>query len=202
MRKKICIIDYGMGNLRSVEKAFEYIGFQVITTQDKDEIKKHEAIVLPGVGAFGVAVENLNNLGLIDVLKSKIGNSIFFGICLGYQLLYDFSEEGDCEGLKILRGRVKRFPQIRDIKVPHMGWNKISVNPHSLLLKGLNDQYVYFVHSYYVENQDKSIVSSTCEHGIEFDSSIEKNSIYATQFHPEKSGEVGLEILENFGRLI
>ena len=131
-----------MGNLRSVEKAFEYIGFKTIVTSDKDEIKKHEAIALPGVGAFGIAYENLGKLKLIEILRSKINEAFFLGICLGYQLLYDFSEEGNCEGLKILRGSVKRFPQIKNIKIPHMGWNKISVSPNSILLKGLDNQYV------------------------------------------------------------
>ncbi len=200
--KRICIIDYGMGNLRSVEKAFEYLGFFPIITSSKEEIEKHDAIVLPGVGAFDVAYKNLEKLGLIEILKKKLNDAIFLGICLGYQLLYDFSEEGNCEGLKVLSGDVKKFPQKQNIKIPHMGWNKIKVKETSKLLKGLDGQYVYFVHSFYVDNKDKEIVSSTCEHGIEFDSSIEKENIFATQFHPEKSGEVGLEILRNFGGLI
>lgn len=200
--KKICIVDYGMGNLRSVQKAFEYIGFDPIVTSNKDEIEMYEAIVLPGVGAFDIAFKNLEKLGLIEILKRKLDNSIFLGICLGYQLLYEFSEEGNCEGLKVLEGNVRRFPKKDTLKVPHMGWNKIKVKNNSKLLKGLDGQYVYFVHSYYVDNKDKGIVSSTCEHGIEFDSSIEKGNIFATQFHPEKSGEVGLEILKNFGGLI
>ncbi|AZT90234.1 imidazole glycerol phosphate synthase subunit HisH [Caldicellulosiruptor changbaiensis] len=200
--KRICIVDYGMGNLRSVQKAFEYLGFNPIVTSNKDEVEMCEAIVLPGVGAFDVAYENLEKLDLVDVLKRKLNDAIFLGICLGYQLLYEFSEEGNCEGLKVLEGKVKKFPKKDTIKIPHMGWNKIKVKNSSKLLKGLDGQYVYFVHSYYVDNKDKEIVSSTCEHGIEFDSSIEKGNIFATQFHPEKSGEVGLEILRNFGGLI
>lgn len=124
------------------------------------------------------------------------------GICLGYQLLYEFSEEGNCEGLRIFNGEVKKFPQKENIKIPHMGWNRIKVKGNSKLLKGVDNQFVYFVHSYYVENRDKSIVSSVCEHGIEFDSSIESGNIFGTQFHPEKSGEVGLQILKNFGGLL
>jgi len=200
--KRICIVDYGMGNLRSVQKAFEYLGFNPIVTSNKDEVEMCEAIVLPGVGAFDVAYKNLEKLNLLEVLKRKLNDAIFLGICLGYQLLYEFSEEGNCEGLKVLKGSVKRFPKKDTIKIPHMGWNKIKVKNNSKLLKGLDGQYVYFVHSYYVDNKDKEIVSSTCEHGIEFDSSIEKGNIFATQFHPEKSGEVGLEILRNFGGLI
>lgn len=200
--KKICIVDYGMGNLRSVQKAFEYIGFEAFVTSSKDEIEKAEAIVLPGVGAFDVAILNLERFGLVNVLKKKIKESVFLGICLGYQLLYEFSEEGSCEGLKILKGDVKKFSQKENIKIPHMGWNRIKVKGNSKLLKGVDGQFVYFVHSYYVENKDKSIVSSVCEHGIEFDSSIESGNIFATQFHPEKSGEVGLQILKNFGGLL
>lgn len=200
--KRICIVDYGMGNLRSVQKAFEYLGFSTIVTSHKDEVEMYEAIVLPGVGAFDVAYKNLEKLDLVEVLKRKLNDAIFLGICLGYQLLYEFSEEGNCEGLKVLKGSVKRVPKKDTIKIPHMGWNKIKVKNNSKLLKGLNGQYVYFVHSYYVDNKDKEIVSSTCEHGIEFDSSIEKGNVFATQFHPEKSGEVGLEILRNFGGLI
>jgi len=200
--KKICIVDYGMGNLRSVQKAFEYIGFDVFVTSSKDEIERAEAIVLPGVGAFDVAIFNLERFGLVDVLRKKIRESLFLGICLGYQLLYEFSEEGNCEGLKILKGDVKKFSQKENIKIPHMGWNRIKVKGNSKLLKGMDNQFVYFVHSYYVENKDKSIVSSVCEHGIEFDSSIEIGNIFATQFHPEKSGEVGLQILKNFGGLL
>jgi len=191
-----------MGNLRSVQKAFEYIGFDVFVTSSKDEIERAEAIVLPGVGAFDVAIFNLERFGLVDVLRKKIRESLFLGICLGYQLLYEFSEEGNCEGLKILKGDVKKFSQKENIKIPHMGWNRIKVKGNSKLLKGMDNQFVYFVHSYYVENKDKSIVSSVCEHGIEFDSSIEIGNIFATQFHPEKSGEVGLQILKNFGGLL
>jgi len=202
LKKKICIIDYGMGNLKSVEKAFEYIGYSPVISSDKDEIKKYDAIVLPGVGAFGKAMQNIERLGLAEVIWQKALNALFLGICLGYQLLYDFSEEGNCNGLGILKGRVKRFAKIGDIKIPHMGWNKIEVDNKSILLKGIDGGYVYFVHSYYVDNDKKDIVSSRCEHGIKFDASIEHKNLFATQFHPEKSGELGLEILKNFGRLL
>lgn len=202
MKKRITIIDYGMGNLRSVEKAFKYLGYEVNVCYEKEEILLAEKIVLPGVGAFQKAIENIKNLDLYHVIKQKIiDKTPFLGICLGYQLLYEFSEEGNEKGLNLLKGSVIKFKENNKFKVPHMGWNKILVNERSRLLKGLSGNYFYFVHSYYVNNSNKDIVSSTSYHGLGFDSSIEYENIYATQFHPEKSGDVGLEILDRFGGL-
>jgi len=199
MKKKITILDYGMGNLKSVEKAFLYLGYETIVTNEKIEIERAQKIVIPGVGAFAKAMENLKKLNLIDVILKLLKNGTpFLGICLGYQILYQFSEEGNAEGISFLNGRVRKFQRINEIKVPHMGWNKIYTNNSSKLLKNFDRTYVYFVHSYYVENDD-NIVAAKSFHGQYFDAAIEKENIMAVQFHPEKSGEVGLEILKVFG---
>lgn len=202
----IAIIDYGMGNLRSVSKALELLGAQVCITSDKGEIKKAKGIVLPGVGAFIQAMENLKRLNLTSVICDVLEkNKPFLGICLGMQLLFSESEEGgDCKGLGIIEGRVRRFGP-GALKVPHMGWNTVKFKAQSEKYKifdGISDNsYMYFVHSYYAEPKDKSLILATAEYGIEFTAAIAKKSIYATQFHPEKSHTLGLKILENFCKL-
>lgn len=195
-----------MGNLRSVGKALELLGVRVCITSDKEEIKKAKGIVLPGVGAFIQAMENLKRLNLISVICDALGEKKpFLGICLGMQLLFSESEEGGkCKGLGMIEGRVRRFGP-GDLKVPHMGWNNVKFktqNEQCKIFGGIPDNsYMYFVHSYYAEPKDESLVLATAEYGIEFTAAIAKDSIYATQFHPEKSHTLGLKILKNFCKL-
>jgi len=201
----ISIIDYGVGNLRSVEKAFHFIGCEAKITSDENAILSSSAVVLPGVGAFADAMISLEKTGMLCTVKKVIDQGIpFLGICLGMQLLFEYSEEGGekVAGLGILKGGVKQFPLDMNLKIPHMGWNSLNVPKKSLLFESLpSNPYVYFVHSYYVSAAEKSTVAATCNYGIEFDAAIEINNIFATQFHPEKSGEVGLKILKNFAAL-
>ena len=197
----ITVIDYGLGNLRSVVKALESVGAKVKVTSNSLDITKAKAIVLPGVGAFHRGIENLDKLEILPALCSAIReeNKPFLGICLGLQLLFMESEEhGAHKGLNIIEGRVKRFSAA--MKIPHMGWNQIKLkNKRSKIFDGIPDNsYFYFVHSYYVEPKDKNIVTTTTDYGIEFVSSIQKDNVYGLQFHPEKSSALGLKILENF----
>lgn len=197
----IAIIDYDMGNLKSVSKAFTQIGANACVTRDPKKIKEAQKIVLPGVGAFSKCMENLANYGLIEFLKDEIKRGKkFLGICLGFQLLFDESEEfGPSKGLGILPGKVKRFQG--KVKVPHIGWNQIRQKKKSILFKEISDEsFFYFVHSYYVVPQDPQLIASETDYGISFCSSIEKDNILACQFHPEKSQRLGLKILENFAR--
>lgn len=203
----IAVIDYDMGNLRSVAKALEYAGAQVTVTAEPATILKADKVVLPGVGAFGLCMENLKTRGLLPVVREVIDSGKWFlGICLGLQLLFEESEEfGPVEGLKILRGRVKKFPDgledadQGDLKIPHMGWNQVHQKRDSVLFKGLPDgAFFYFVHSYYVDPGLPSLVSGETQYGLPFCSAIEKNNILACQFHPEKSQEAGLKVLKNF----
>lgn len=203
----IAIIDYGMGNLRSVQKGFEYVGHEAVVTRDLRVIDQASHVVLPGVGAFGDCMANLGRYELTDVIHRSIGKGKpFLGICLGYQLLFSESEEFGChKGLGILAGKVKAIPLPHDdgdmsLKIPHMGWNTIQVNKPAPPLQNIAPgSYVYFVHSYYVEPADSSLVSTQTEYGIRFASSVWKDNIFATQFHPEKSQAVGLQVLKNFG---
>lgn len=205
----IAIIDYGMGNLRSVQKAFERIGHSAVVTRDKKIINDADKIVLPGVGAFPDCMKNLADLGLIDpIIKGVEAGKPFFGICLGLQVLFTESEEfGIHKGLDIIKGRVIRFPEGLSsngtrLKIPHMGWNEIRMKKKTPVLDGIPEgSYLYFVHSYYVVPQDKDIIATTTDYGVEFVSSIWKDNIFACQFHPEKSQQAGLKILENFGGL-
>ena len=202
----IAIIDYGVGNLRSVEKAFHFINAEAVVSSDAEFIRKADAVVLPGVGAFFDAMESLRKAGMEEVVKKVISEGKpFLGICLGMQLLFDYSEEGNEEvkGLGIFKGAIKQLPSNMNLKVPHMGWNSIMTKKDSLLFRGLPEiPYVYFVHSYYLEAVDKEIVSATTSYGIDFDVAISKGNVFATQFHPEKSGEIGLTILKNFIKVI
>ncbi|MBE7011038.1 MAG: imidazole glycerol phosphate synthase subunit HisH [Ruminococcaceae bacterium] len=196
----IAIIDYDAGNLRSVEKAFLFLGQDVIVSSDPQVILGADKVVLPGVGAFGDAMDKLTHAGLDAVVKEVIKKGTpFLGICLGMQLMYEFSEEGNCEGLGILKGTVKRFSESDGLKIPQIGWNSLHVTNRNGLLKGCPEvPYVYFVHSYYVDAADKSSVSATVEYGACADVLVETNNIHLTQFHPEKSGEIGLQMLKNF----
>jgi len=201
----ISIIDYGMGNLRSVQKGLERVGFPAEVTRDSGKIRAADGVVLPGVGAFGACMDNLRGYGLLDVVRDVIARGTpFLGICLGMQLLFEESEEfGPVPGLGVFPGRVVRFAERPDLKVPHMGWNQIRKRQDTPLLRGIDDgAFVYFVHSYYVVPADPGLTATTTEYGTDFTSAITHGNIFATQYHPEKSQAVGLKILENFGRLV
>ena len=200
----IAIIDYDAGNLMSVKKALDYIGQESVITRDKDVLFAADKVILPGVGAFSDAMDKLKNYGLIDVIHEIIGKGTpFLGICLGLQLLFERSDEAPgVEGLCALKGSINRIPDGEGLKIPHMGWNSLDIKPEAKLFKGISNQaYVYFVHSYYLEATDKDIVAATTEYGVNIHASVEKDNVFACQFHPEKSGEVGLTILKNFAEL-
>jgi len=196
----IAIIDYGMGNLRSVQKALEKAGADALITQNRDDIEKASHVVLPGVGAMQPAMEKLESLGLTESIKKCIKEKKpFLGICLGFQLLFEKSNEGGhVKGLGLLPGNVKRFAN--DLKVPHMGWNQLDIQQKDCpLWKGIeNKSNVYFCHSYYVKPDDVALISTITDYGMDFTSAISKNNIFGVQFHPEKSQEIGLAILKNF----
>jgi glutamine amidotransferase len=199
----IAVIDYGMGNLRSVTNALEKLGADAVVTRDKKVISASRAIILPGVGAFGKCIENLEKLELLDFLKETIGEGKqYLGICLGMQVLFESSEEAPgIAGMGVLKGTVPRFTG--DIKIPHMGWNNIKIVKETEILRGIdNSEYFYFVHSYYCSPEDKGIVATTTPYGGEFVSSVQKDNIFACQFHPEKSQRVGLQLLQNFVNLV
>jgi glutamine amidotransferase len=200
----IAIVDYGMGNLRSVQKGFAQVGIAAEITRDAATIARAPGVVLPGVGAFGACMENLRAYGLVDVVREVIERGTpFLGICLGLQLLFEESEEfGPVQGLGVLRGRCVRFRDrdAADFRVPHMGWNQISKRQRPPALADVDDgAFVYFVHSYYVEPRDPGLVATVTDYGGEFVSSIARDNLFACQFHPEKSQRVGLRILQNFG---
>lgn len=201
----IAIVDYDAGNLKSVEKALQFLGREVIVTRDPKTIEQAEKVILPGVGSFGNAMNNLEHYNLVDTLKKvAINGTPFLGICLGLQLLFDSSEESEgAEGLSILKGRIKKIPPAPDIKIPHMGWNSLQVNPEAVLFKGLPQHpYVYFVHSFYLEATIRDEVAATAFYGAtSIDASVESKNIFACQFHPEKSGDIGLGILRNFAEI-
>jgi len=200
----IAVIDYGMGNLRSVEKALERVGAKAIVTSDPKILSRCDKLVFPGVGAFGEAMKELKRLKLVGPIKDAIDEGKpFLGLCLGLQLLFEKSEEDPgVKGLCVLKGESRRFKfKGPGLKVPHMGWNCIKKNPKSKLLDGIPDNaYMYFVHSYYVVPKDKKIALTITDYGIDFVSGIAKDNIYGIQFHPEKSQELGLKILKNFVR--
>jgi len=201
----IAIIDYGMGNLRSVQKGLERVGAVAELTRDPERIGAAAGVVLPGVGAFGACMDNLRAYGLVETVRRVIARGTpFLGICLGMQLLFEESEEfGRVPGLGIFPGRVVRFADTPALKVPHMGWNRIRKLQDVPHLRGIDDgAFVYFVHSYYVAPADTSLTATTTEYGTEFTSAICRDNVFATQYHPEKSQAVGLKILENFGRLV
>lgn len=200
----IVMIDYDAGNLKSVEKALKYLGQEVAITRDPHQILKADKVILPGVGAFGDAMEKLQRYNLVETLKKVAAQGTpFFGICLGLQLLFESSEEcPGIEGLSILKGHIKKIPPKEGLKIPHMGWNSLSLKPESRLFRGIENQpYVYFVHSYYLCAEEPDIVAATTEYSVSIHAAVEKDNIFACQFHPEKSSETGLRILENFAKL-
>lgn len=199
----IAIIDYGMGNLRSVAKAFEKVGAGVCVTRDADVIQHADKVVLPGVGAFKKCMENLAAFGLIEVVKQTIlADKPFLGICLGFQLLFEQSEEfGPAAGLGVLSGKVRLFKD-RAVKIPHMGWNQLTQTSQTSVLKGIPDgAEFYFVHSYYVDPADPKLIATTTDYGGEFCSSIARGNLFACQFHPEKSQTLGLRLIQNFAEM-
>jgi len=201
----IAIIDYGMGNLRSVQKGLERVGFAAAVTRDAAEIEAAAGVVLPGVGAFGACMANLHAYGLVETVKRVVERGTpFLGICLGMQLLFEESEEfGPVQGLGIFPGRVVRFRETGEMKVPHMGWNQIRKTQDLPHLRGIEDgAYVYFVHSFYVVPRDPALTATATSYGEEFTSAVARGNVFATQYHPEKSQAVGLRILENFGRIV
>ncbi|HIK57488.1 MAG TPA: imidazole glycerol phosphate synthase subunit HisH [Nitrospinaceae bacterium] len=207
----IAIIDYGMGNLRSVQKGFEAVGAEAIVTSDSRKILSANSVVLPGVGAFKECMVNLEKLGLIDTVHQSVkSGKPFLGICLGLQLLFNHAEEfGYVEGLGILSGKVVGFKDTQpesssgeSLKIPHMGWNRVRVVPGNPLFDSVADEsYFYFVHSYYIVPEDPAVVATTTSYGIDFTSGIRHDNVHAFQFHPEKSQRLGLTILKNFSRL-
>lgn len=197
----IAIIDYDAGNLKSVEKALLHLGEEAKITRDPQEILKADKVILPGVGAFGDAMEKINNYNLIPVIKQVIEQKTpFLGICLGLQLLFQESDETPgIEGLGILPGKIVSIPPKEGFKIPHMGWNSITISPDAKLFKGIEqDSYVYFVHSFYLQAQRESDVAATTDYIVNIHASVEHENVFACQFHPEKSGDVGLKILKNF----
>ena len=205
MNPKIVIIDYGMGNLRNVQRGFERIGLEAKLTRNKKEIQRASAIVLPGVGAFKDCMINLEKYGMVEsLLRSIEKGKPYLGICLGLQILFSESEEfGSHKGLDLIKGRVVRFKPDPEHKVPHMGWNTVEIEREVPMLQGIvSGDFFYFVHSYYVIPEEKQWISSFTNYGLSFVSSIWKENIFATQFHPEKSQHKGLKILENFVKSI
>ena len=197
----VAIIDYDAGNIKSVQKAIEYLGEDVIITRDPEVILNASRVILPGVGAFGDAMEKLHKYNLVDVIKEVVKREIpFLGICLGLQLLFEKSDETPgVQGLGILKGEIKRIPDNGELKIPHIGWNSLSYPNKGRLYEGISEEsYVYFVHSYYLDAEDKNIVVATTEYGTTIHASVEQGNVFACQFHPEKSSSVGLKILDNF----
>ena len=200
----IAIIDYDAGNLKSVEKALLSLGEETVITRDPEVILNADKAILPGVGAFGDAMQNLKNFGLVDVIKQfTASGKPFLGICLGLQLLFESSDETPgAEGLGILKGKILRIPPCEDLKIPHMGWNSLKISEGARLFKGLpQDTYVYFVHSYYLKAEEPEIVAATTEYSTLIHASVESGNVFACQFHPEKSSTAGLAILKNFAAL-
>lgn len=201
MSKKVVIIDYGMGNLHSVNKAVAAVGGEPVLTSDAEVIAKAEKIILPGVGAFGDCMANLEKSGLIPVIKEHLAKGTpFLGICLGMQLLFEGSEEDPgVAGLGFFKGQVKKLTTME--KIPHMGWNKLELRSASPLLTDAAGEYVYFVHSFHAEPEDRSIITSVCDYGQEVTASVGKGNVQAFQFHPEKSSRAGLALLKKFVEL-
>ena len=200
----IAIIDYDAGNIKSVEKALKTLGQEVVVTRDPEVILSADRVILPGVGAFGDAMGKLHDYGLVDVIHKVVEkNSPFLGICLGLQLMFESSEETPgVEGLGILKGKIVKIPDNGELKIPHMGWNSLHFQNEGRLFANLpQDSYVYFVHSYYLQAEDESIVKATTDYSTCIHASVEKNNVFACQFHPEKSSDVGLTILKNFCEL-
>ena len=197
----VAMIDYDAGNIKSVEKALIALGEDVVVTRQREAILSADHVVLPGVGAFGDAMEKLHKYQLIDVIREVTNKGIpFLGICLGLQLLFESSEESEgIDGLGILPGRIVRLPEDQGLKIPHIGWNSLRYPNSGRLFDGIPEQsYVYFVHSYYLQAADPGIVTATTEYAAPIHASVEKDNVFACQFHPEKSSDVGMQILKNF----
>lgn len=197
----VAIIDYDAGNLKSVQKAFESLGEEAVATRDFQTILHADRIVLPGVGSFGTAMQQLKKYELDQVIREAVARKIpFLGICLGLQLLFEGSDESmGVEGLGILQGRIVKIPEADGLKIPHIGWNSLTMHGKGKLFFGIKDQsYVYFVHSYYLKAKDEQIVKATTEYGVTIHASVEWQNVFACQFHPEKSSTTGLGILKNF----
>ncbi len=197
----IAIIDYDAGNIKSVEKALQYLGAGTILTRDKNEILNADKVILPGVGSFGDAMNRLKKYELEPVIREVVDKGTpFLGICLGLQLLFESSEETPgVEGLSILKGKIIRIPEGEYLKIPHMGWNSLHLTGNGRLFAGIEEgSYVYFVHSYYLKAEDDGIVKATTQYNTCIHASVEKDNVFACQFHPEKSSKVGLKMLENF----
>lgn len=197
----ITIIDYGSGNLKSIRNGFRRIGAEALVTNDKKDLEQAEVLILPGVGAFGTAMKNLQKYQ--DIIHQHIQEGKpFLGVCLGLQVLFSESEESPgVKGLDVFPGKVVRFPEMlppQGLKIPHMGWNNLNTLRYSPLMEGIGQDYMYFVHSYYVQPEDPEIVVATVDYGVEVPAVVAQDNVFATQFHPEKSGPVGLEILKNF----
>lgn len=200
----IAIIDYDAGNIRSVEKALQFLGQEVKITRDREEILGADKVVLPGVGSFGDAMGKLHQYGLVEVIRQVAEKKTpFLGICLGLQLLFERSDESPgVEGLGILKGEILRIPEGEGRKIPHMGWNSLELRNQGRLFAGISGEpYVYFVHSYYLKARDEQIVKAATEYGVTIHASVEQDNIFACQFHPEKSSDTGLKILKNFVEL-
>ena len=205
MREPLAIVDYGVGNLRSAQKAFEHLGERAVVTSDAARIAAAPAVVLPGQGAFATCMEHLERAHLVEpVVAAARSGRPFLGICVGMQILFDESEESPgVRGLGVFRGRVVRFPHRRDLKVPHMGWNQLRVQRRVPALADVADgDYVYFVHSFHPEPADRDVVATTTDYGVEFVSSVGRDNVYAGVFHPEKSQHVGLKLLGGFVKTI
>ncbi len=195
------IIDYDAGNIRSVEKALQALSEEAVVTRDRDTILKADRVILPGVGAFGDAMDKIRGYGLEEVIKEVVANKTpFLGICLGLQLMFEKSEESEgVRGLSLLKGEILRLPEIPGLKVPHIGWNSLAYPNQGRLFQGIpENSYVYFVHSYYLKAEEEEIVTAATEYGTTIHASVEKDNIFVCQFHPEKSSDVGLRILKNF----
>ena len=200
----IAIIDYGAGNVQSVYKALKYIGCDCKITRDKNEIINANGAILPGQGSFGDCMRSMIEYDIRDTVLDYIrSGKPFLGICVGLQLLFEGSEESEgTEGIGVFRGKIKRIPNGEGLKIPHMGWNSLSFMNREGIFRDIEDNpYVYFVHSYYLDSPDKSIVTAQTEYGVTIDASVMKDNITATQFHPEKSGDVGLKMLKNFAEM-
>lgn len=197
----VAVIDYDAGNIKSVQKALKFLGEEVIVTRDKTEIASADRVILPGVGNFGDAMQKLERYHLTDVIREVINRKTpFLGICLGLQLLFEESEESPgVPGLGILKGKIVRIPEKDGLKIPHIGWNSLHYPAAGRLFWNIPEQsFVYFVHSYYLQAEDKNIVKAETEYGVRIEASVEKDNVFACQFHPEKSSDVGLQILRNF----
>lgn len=197
----VAIIDYDAGNIKSVEKALHVLGYEAVITRDRETLFAADHVILPGVGAFGDAMEKLHTYGLVDVIREVVDRHIpFLGICLGLQLMFESSEEAPgIEGLSLMRGKIVRIPEAEGLKIPHIGWNSLTYPSKGRLFEGIEENsYVYFVHSYYLKAEEREVVKAATEYGTLIDASVEKGNVFGCQFHPEKSSDVGMKILRNF----